>query len=217
LSPATAQSVPQTIFNAPPAAISSISADHNLRAEFYGISVEGGPELDNTEPLGRDHLIHVVDKFPIPELPGALADTIVLGTISNVQPYLTANHKGVFTEISVDVEMVFDHLGPLGHTLTIAAPGGFFRLPNGWIADQQVDGMGRPLSLKGRYVLFLKYEPKIAGFRIVKGWELIEGKAAAMAPDDLLRIRQGRSVFDGMPEANFISAVQQVRAKPSGK
>jgi len=150
----------------------------------------------------------------MPELPGNFSDTIVLGTVINMQPYLTSNHKGVFTEITVNVERIFDHVGTTAvrQTLLIAAYGGFLRLANGWVADTDVRGKGVPLSLGGRYVLFLTYTPNTACFRIVKGWELKNGKAAAMSEQDIGRT--GTNTFNGKSEADFISAVQQVRATP---
>jgi hypothetical protein len=208
---AAGQSLPKTVINYLPETIeNSLGIDHQRRAAYFSNAVISGPDLDTTDPAAREHLVRTMYLADLPELPAAKADTIVLGTISSLQPYLTSNHKAVFTEISVNVETVFAHsVSPLPSALTITALGGFLRLPNGWVADTDVEGTGSPLRGGGRYLLFLNYDPKAAAFRIVKGWELMNNTALAMAPDDLTRVKNSTSRLNGIFESSFLAAVRQ--------
>ena len=59
-----------------------------------------------------------------------------------------------------------------------------------------------------RYVMFLSYDARGAWFRNVKCWELLNGVAVPVEPGDVATAQAARSLFGGMNEASFISAVR---------
>jgi hypothetical protein len=71
-----------------------------------------------------------------------------------------------------------------------------------------VHGNGAPLIAEHKYVLFLSYDARGVWFRTVKCWELLDGIAVPTEPHDVATAQAGRSLFAGMNEANFISAVR---------
>src|SRR5262249_12801015 len=87
---AVAQSVPKTPINDLPAVTGN--SDHDLRAASFSLAAQNGPGLDKVHPYARNHQIQFLQVHPMPELPGNFSDTIVLGTVINMQPYLTSNH-----------------------------------------------------------------------------------------------------------------------------
>jgi hypothetical protein len=215
LSCAYAQSIPSDVIDAASDPTDSAARSiHFLRAAHFDPRDASGSPLDRVAPEAREHVISFLEKAAVPELPGALSDTILLGTLTRTQPYLTPSHTRVFTELTFNVLSVFDHAGsaPVDKTLIIPISGGLLRLPNGWIADTRVEGNGAPLHSGGRYVLFLRYESVAQSFMLIKGWELSDGRAVALAPDDLNRAANHISRFNGMIEGDFLSAVSAVHA-----
>jgi len=119
-------------------------------------------------------------------LPTGSHDLIVLGTLINIQPYLSANRTAIYSEYQLDIEQVFksppEDLSIEQGRLLIDRPGGVLRMRDGKIitSTESGTGMARPLDVGRRYVLFCRLihdkRDLILGF----AFELREGKAYAL-------------------------------------
>jgi len=119
-------------------------------------------------------------------LPTGRHDVIVLGTLTSIQPYLSANRTAIYTEYQLDIEEVFkpaqENLSLVQGRLIIDRPGGVLRMSNGRIiaSTESGTGMARPLDAGRRYVLFSRFihgnRDLILGF----AFELRDGKAYAL-------------------------------------
>jgi hypothetical protein len=85
-------------------------------------------------------------------------------------------------------------------------------MPGGRILGHVSSGLGVPLQKGQNYVLFLTFVPNAQCYKLTKGWLLQNGKANAMSSDDLARVRNGTSQYDGMAEDQFIGALKLLRA-----
>jgi hypothetical protein len=155
-------------------------------------------------PFGREPILW--------ELPVNWSDTIVVGTVKRIQPYLSEDKRNIYTECTISVtEVLKDAKGfPLDDNSTIALDrmGGAIRLTSGRILRDVVHGNGAPLIAERKYVLFLSYDARGVWFRSVKCWELLNGVAVPIDPGDMANAQPGRSQFAGMNEASFISALR---------
>ena len=161
-----------------------------------------------------------VDRMPFPpntrredfQLPVSESDTILLGSVSKVQPYLSEDGTNLYTEYTVSVEDVFKDSASLfpkkDSVIALFRMGGSLRLPSGAVVRTDVHGLGDPPVTGHRYVCFLRYDALGYWFRIDKLWELRNGVAAPMDPFDQGLAQAGRSRFTGMDEATFLSAVR---------
>jgi hypothetical protein len=161
-----------------------------------------------------------VDRMPFPpntrredfQLPVSESDTILLGSVSKVQPYLSEDGTTLYTEYTVSVEDVFKDSASLfpkkDSVIALFRMGGSLRLPSGAVVRTDVHGLGDPPVAGHRYVCFLRYDALGYWFRIDKLWELRNGVAAPMDPFDQGLAQAGRSRFTGMDEAIFLSAVR---------
>jgi hypothetical protein len=161
--------------------------------------------------------VTIVDQAPfgpepiLRELPVNWSNTIVVGTVNRIQPYLSEDKRNIYTEYTISVtEVLKDAKGfPLDDNSAIALDrmGGAIRLASGRVLRDVVHGNGAPLIAEHKYVMFLSYDARGVWFRSVKCWELLNGIAVPTEPGDVATA-QGRSLFAGMNEASFISAVR---------
>lgn len=113
-------------------------------------------------------------------------EVIVLGTLRNAQPYLSADRTAIFTEYRFEIEEVFkpsrENLQLVNGHLLIDRPGGVLRLRSGRIItyDFSASGMARPLDVGGRYVLFCQLIHDKRDLLLGRGFELRDGKAFAL-------------------------------------
>jgi len=114
-------------------------------------------------PTGaRKDLIHCGQYDPT-ILPTGRHDVIALGTLTSVQPYLSANRTAIYTEYQLDIEEVFkpaqENLSLVQGRLIIDRPGGVLRMSDGRIIayTEWATGMARPLDVGRRYVLFSRF------------------------------------------------------------
>src|SRR5215510_7865217 len=70
-------------------------------------------------------------------LPTGRHDVIVLGTLTSIQPYLSANRTAIYTEYQLDIEEAFkpaqENLSLVQKRLIIDRPGGILRMSDGRI------------------------------------------------------------------------------------
>src|ERR1022692_1136610 len=146
------------------------------------------------------------------QLPVSESNTILLGSLSKVQPYLSEDGSSLYTEYTVSVEDVFKDSASLfpkkDSVIALFRMGGSLRLPSGAVVRTDVHGLGDPPVAGHRYVCFLHYDARGYWFRIDKLWELRNGAAAPMDPFDQALVQEGSSQFTGMDEAAFLNAVR---------
>jgi len=172
-----------------------------------------------SQPSGPPSVVFV-DRMPFPpntrredfQLPVSESDTILLGSVSKVQPYLSEDGTNLYTEYTVSVEEVFKDSASLfpkkDSVIALFRMGGSLRLPSGAVVRTDVHGLGDPPVPGHRYVAFLHYDARGYWFRIDKLWELKNGVAAPMDPIDQALAQEGISQFTGMAEADFLNAVR---------
>ncbi len=149
------------------------------------------------------------------ELPAAFADTIVVGRISAVQAYQSNDHTAIYTETTIQVEQVPSQQGNhalVGGSIVIDQVGGSIELPSGRVLTHLSEGLGDPLQSGERYAFFLTYLPSGQCYRPVKAWWLNGGRAQAVSAEDLARVANGSSQYQGIPESTFINILKTLQA-----
>jgi hypothetical protein len=126
-----------------------------------------------------------ISEAPRPSaLPISQSDVAILGTVINAQPYLSEKKTSTYTEFTIRVEEVFknDARAPLGRGDSIIADreGGSLRLPDGRELRYEVYQIARPLSVGGRYVLFLERINQGQDLSILTGYELRAGRVFSL-------------------------------------
>ena len=125
----------------------------------------------DTQPSGPPSDV-IVDRAPFRpgtrredfQLPVSESDTILLGSVSKVQPYLSEDGTNLYTEYTVSVEDVFKDSASLfpkkDSVIALFRMGGSLRLPSGAVVRTDVHGLGDPPVAGHRYVCFLHYDAR---------------------------------------------------------
>jgi hypothetical protein len=167
---------------------------------------KGAPDAKRLVELppntGAGRVEHTSD---IPPLPVALSDSIVLGTVTNIQPYLTEAETSIYSEFTITIEEVFknDENGSLltGKTIVVDREGGALRLSNGRVLRYEVSGVGKLPRLDKKYVFFLKRINQGQDISILSGYELRGGSVFSL---------NGYSPFEGTDVTVFLDEVRRV-------
>jgi hypothetical protein len=142
----------------------------------------------------------------------AESDTILLGSVTKVQPYLSEDKTSLFTEYTLTVEEAIKDTRGLSlkksSVGTLYRIGGSLRLPSGAVVRTEVHGLGDPPAANHRYICFLRYDARGYWFQISRLWELRNGSAVPMDPLDLALAQAGSSDLTGQDESSFLSAVR---------
>ena len=160
-------------------------ANRALKNARYNISLGTDMDLTSMPPGQSTHLIGCGPYDPT-ILPTASHDVIVLGTLINAQPYLSANRSAIYTEYQLDVEEVFkpsqEHLSLEQGRLLIDRSGGVLRMSSGRVicATASGTGMARPLDVGRRYILFCRFINDQLDLILGYAFELRDGKAYAL-------------------------------------
>jgi hypothetical protein len=186
-------------------------------------TVSGGPtsptRTGQSATPSAPRPVIIVDRMTLPELPAESADTIIAGSVSKVQPYLSEDGTRVYTEFSVLPFEIFKDTNQLllatGSVITLHEMGGAVRLTSGIVVHPDIRGLPAPAAENHRYVFFLRYDPPGRWFSIWKSWEIRDGAAVPMDPGDEARAEKGRSQFAGMDERSFLAAVREAVSKAS--
>jgi hypothetical protein len=121
---------------------------------------------------------------PLP--PNSTQDVIVLGSLVEEQPYLSANRTALYTEYTFEIEENFKpspyDLSFVEGRLIVDRPGGTLRLQNGKVVSYGVQGpgMARPLDVGHRYVLFCRFVHGGKDLMLGPAFELRDGQAYAL-------------------------------------
>ena len=140
--------------------------------------------------------------MPLPALPVAESDAVLVGTIKDSRGYLTEDKAGAYSEYSVEVTETLKGPARLTGSQIIADRiGARVILPKGRTILYWDPQKGTP-EIGHRYVLFLKYDPDGDDYPIITGYELINGHATPLDRD------QTFAIFDGNEETAFFDLVR---------
>lgn len=163
-----------------------------------------------------NHWARGLDAFPVDK-----SDTILIGSITDVQGYLSNDKTAVYSEFSIQVEEVLKQPAPkppveVASTISVERFGGAVRFPSGAIQRYETMGQGMP-HRDGRYLLFLKRLDDEPSFSIITGYELGD---VNVSPLDGAQFGEGteRYPFDkyeGYETATFLQAVRTAVAAKS--
>jgi hypothetical protein len=178
--------------------------------------VGGGPKLEEVDPKAPT-VAATVSRMPTPELPTNASHAVVIGEITAAQTHFSGNHRMLYTEYTVHLtdtmKMAQGTIDAKGD-ITVVQMGGAVRLPSGRVVKHEVHGWGKWPDLKARYAFFLYYRPDGSCFWLLKAWQLKDGQATPLAEDDLLRVSQGKSEYNGMDEIRFVAAIRSAIQAP---
>lgn len=185
---------------------SSVRAARN---NLFAPVVHGLPSLLD-QRSGAPPIKTFVDGSPLPELPIGTSQLAIVGTVSSVTPWMISGNKGLYSEYQIAVSSVLMNRSAWQQsgTLDVVEIGGSAQLPQGAVAANLVSGLGHQIETGRTYLLFLNYQTGAQCFTFVKPWDVSSGRAAAVANDDLFRVRQKTSTVDGLPLADLTARVQ---------
>lgn len=147
------------------------------------------------------------------EMPYADADSVVVGTISHLQPFLSADKNGIYTEYTLTVtETVKNRASTTvlpGDSLTLVRPGGAARLTDGRVVRHSIVNDIIP-AVGRQYLAFLLYQFDLDSFAYVKLWLVEGGVLKPLFPDDLARKHHGKSEYAGKPLQEVIFSLKDV-------
>ena len=152
--------------------------------------------------VGSPHWANGLPAFPIKQ-----STAVVIGTITDARARMSNNKKGVYSEFTFQVEDILknDRGKSLtsNSTVTLDREGGRVRLPSGKVGIYHITGQGVP-GVGCKYVLFLSGEQS-AGFTIVTGYELREGR---VSPLDNVGSGHPFTKYDGADEQSFLAELR---------
>lgn len=180
---------------------------------FNNFAIPDGRAIDKRDPRSPEATI-THTPAPKAELPQDLADTIVVGTITAVQAYLSQNRGAIYTESTISVEEVISSQQnvSVGSSLVMLHDGGAIQLNTGSVFRQRVNGSGNELQRGAEYVFFLRYMKTLQGYGCTKAWALVNNSAVAVSADDLARAASHTSTYDGMAAGPFLAVVRSLKA-----
>lgn len=162
-----------------------------------------------TPPVGIFHT-----PAPKSELPQDLADTIIVGKIAEIQAYLSKNRGAIYTESTIAIEEIISSKQSLmvGDNIALVQDGGAIRLRIGSVFTQKVYGSGNELQEGGEYLFFLRSLNSLNAYGCSKAWSLSNGTVAAVSSDDLARVANHSSTYQGMAVSEFLQVARALKA-----
>ena len=144
----------------------------------------------------------ILDFGPTPELPYANSDVIVVGNITHLQPFLSADKKNIYTEYTLHVVQPVKNAVAVsvltGDSLSLVREGGAARFSDGHVVQRVLRNGVEPV-LNQQYLLFLRYRAPLEAFSYKKIWLIRAGVMKAAYPDDVGREHAGTSEYSGKP------------------
>jgi len=185
------------------------------RARFYDVgrnlglqSLLKAPDLRDAAtppPVGS-----IVTLTPLPELPLETSDVVVIGEVTNIQPFLTSSQAALYTEYTLRTVNTVKPKVLENETLLLLRRGGKTRLDDGRVVQWKVTGQGDDPQSDGRQYLFLlKYSPEIDAYLLLKMWHVENGLIKAAFPVEKANALIFRSENDGRLVADVISSLRQ--------
>jgi hypothetical protein len=146
-----------------------------------------GGRCDLTVP-GRDCFFEHFAPGALPLIPLKESTLALLGTVTTVKPYLSADRTHIYTETTIQVEEVFKSPDsftlPPDRTLITDQIGGAMRMASGRVIrdGSVVDFIGKTY-VGGRYVFFLRQVHDGKDIAILSAYELRDGKVFKLTED----------------------------------
>lgn len=132
----------------------------------------------------------------LPALPVTQSDAIIIGTITESQPYMTESQHVIYTEFTFQVEDVLKgkELGNItgGNLIKVDREAGAIRLTNGKKVYYDAAGTGNAPRAKKRYLLFLKRINDRQDLSIINGYKLLNGKVFPLTITKIFSLIQAR-------------------------
>ena len=159
-----------------PSADTATSADvRRARSDMFNSPASlGAPDLTSPDSAGRG--TGRFDDYSMPEsLPVNSSDVIVTGTVTNTQPFLSADHTWVYSELTFMPDEIIKDLSKTlisGEPAVLLGAGGSLKLPNGRIASLVAGGGSSPINVDRHYLLFLHYAAGAKAYTVNKAWDL---------------------------------------------
>jgi len=197
---------------APEPATPQEKAVRDMRAAAFNDTTGYAVKL---EEQWRSHMGVGISGEPGPTavLPTHKSDAIMVGTVTHAQPYMSADHTRIFTELKLSVQQVLKDatstLTPEG-TADVVERGGTLRV-DGHVLRYPITGYAGHPDLNYQYVLFLRYDKATRAFGILKSW-LLTGET--VIPND--PVKPGNEIAAqavAMGKTQFINFVQQAVAE----
>ena len=148
-----------------------------------------GGGCDLTVP-GRECFFEHFAPGAIPLIPLKESAFALLGTVTKVQPYLSADRTHIYTETTIQIEEVFKSPEtfnlPPDRTVITDQIGGAMRMDSGRVIHDGsvVDFIGKTY-VGGRYVFFLRQVHEGKDLAILSAYELREGKVFKLTEDGI--------------------------------
>lgn len=160
---------------------------------------------------GRSHPFVKLLPEVQPELPHEQADTILVGSVVDIQPFMSSDGKGLYTEYTVSVDRALKGarnfpIPIAGQTVTLLREGGIVRLADGRVAKHDIRNDVTP-TLNQRCLFFLTYLLDLEAFDYRKYWLVEQDTLRAAFPEDLA-LGAG-SVIAGKPLSTVVSLLEQ--------
>jgi len=127
----------------------------------------------------------------VPPIPTAESDMVLVGTVVDAKAYITTNGRAVFSEFTFDVAQVLKNSSPQnvspGNNIIVDRDLANVRFSSGRVQHYGAVGKGAPVA-GGQYLLFLRFDKEAGSFEILTGYQLANGKVAAL---------DGKNAFGG--------------------
>ena len=195
--------------------VDTVTAQIRLaRSRMYNVDNQF-QKLEDRSPFAPPLLHSHTPDTTLDELPASVSGTILLGTITASQVNQSEDHRTLYTESTIKVERVINQqqlLAKEGNSIAVTQAGGNLLLASGRMLSHISVGTGDPLQIGGRYVFFLLYASAGQCYKIATAWALKDGYARAMGAVDIERAQHGKSLYEGMPETEFLRKVSTLTA-----
>jgi hypothetical protein len=146
-----------------------------------------GGGCDLTVP-GQDCFFEQFAPGALPLIPVKESAFVLLGRVTKVQPYLSADRTHIYTETTIQIEEMFKSPErfslPSDQTLVADQIGGAMRTASGRVLrdGSRIDFLGQAY-VGGRYVFFLRQVHEGKDLEILRAYELRDGKVFKLAED----------------------------------
>jgi len=157
--------------------------------------------------------VGLIDEIPpLPIIPIAESNLIIIGEIVSASAYLSNDKQGIYTEFVVRIEEILkDNISNKvnqGDSITADRAGGFVRYPNGQKVLYRITQNDLP-QVGCEYVLFIRTDKQSPNYEILTGHKFKDGSVSP------LDTKQRFDDFKGTNKLNFIEAIRNKISKSS--
>jgi hypothetical protein len=151
-----------------------------------------------------------------PTLPVGQSDAVIVGEVTDAKAYVTDDKSTVYSEFTVQVRKVFKDYAQAqilpGGSIVVERPGGRVRYPSGHVSRFSLTGWGMP-GIARQYVLFLTRNSEDESYRLVTGYELLNGHVFPL--DKTTSSQTDFDAYINMDEAAFFKQLDSAIATSS--